>query len=428
MLETPKPATIDTELLSDLMDKVSTFGSTGDGGVNRPVLTDAHRDARNWFRGEVEARGYDVIVDEIGNLFARIDLAGPDAPVVMIGSHLDSQPFGGRFDGAYGVVCALAVVETLRGSCATEGTSPQCNYVIADWMNEEGARFQPSLLGSSVYAGELELDWALDRQDRDGKSVGDELVRIGYKGTDPAPKSDIYLEVHVEGDSKMEKAKARIAPFLRHWGALKVRIEVTGEQNHTGPTPMEDRKDALLGAAYIIAEVRRLADTATDTLYTSVARVDVKPNSPNIVPGKAYLFAELRAPEPAMLEWSEATLRDALPGLAERAGVKAEIVSVDRRPAGRFDSRLVRLTEQAADALGYPRMQLDTIGGHDAVPVNKIMPAIVVAVPSVNGVIHRNDEFTEFEDLVAGGNVILHMVNQIERAGGALDDAVEVPA
>lgn len=426
MLEKNKTLRFDTKLLSDLMEKVSEFGSTGDGGVNRPVLTDAHRDARDWFCGELSDRGYDVLIDEIGNLFGWIDLAGPDAPVVMIGSHLDSQPYGGRFDGAYGVVGALTAVETWRKNCERIGHGPSCNFVIVDWMNEEGARFQPSLLGSSVYAGTLPLDWALERRDRDGLSVGDELVRIGYAGSDPAPTADAYIEIHVEGDAKMETAGKRIAPFLRHWGALKVRIEVTGEQNHTGPTPMRDRKDAMLGAAYIIAEVKRLADIANDTLYTSVARVDIKPNSPNIVPGKAVLFTELRAPEPAMLDWSEAALRDALPGLAAKAGVVAQIVSVDRRAAGRFDARLVKLCEQAADAFDYPRMQLDTIGGHDAVAVNDMMPSIVVAVPSVNGVIHRNDEFTSLEDLEAGGNVLLDMIRRIDLAGGSLDKALEV--
>ncbi|MCE8471707.1 M20/M25/M40 family metallo-hydrolase, partial [Rhodovulum sulfidophilum] len=219
-------------------------------------------------------------------------------------------------------------------------------------------------------------------------------------------------------------AGARIAPFLRHWGALKVRIEVTGEQNHTGPTPMEDRKDAVLGAAHIIAEIRRLADIAEDTLFTSVARVDVSPNSPNIVPGKAVLFCELRAPEPAMLDWSETSLRAALPELAAKAATRAEIVSIDRRPAGKFDPRLARLTERVADDFGLPRMQLDTIGGHDAVAVNAILPSLVFAVPSVGGVIHRNDEYTSPEDLAAGGDVLTDMVRRIDRAGGDLDLAL----
>ncbi|AJE47565.1 Zn-dependent hydrolase [Celeribacter indicus] len=425
MSDTLDLARIDATLLQELMDKVSDFGSTGDGGVDRPALTDDHRAARDWFAGEMSARGYEVLVDDIGNLYGRIALAGPDAPLVMIGSHLDSQPRGGRFDGAYGVVAALAAVETWRRELAARGQAPGCNFVIVDWMNEEGARFQPSLLGSSVFAGGVSRDFALARTDREGRSVADELRRTGYMGADPAPQPDCYLEIHIEGDSKMEQAGARIAPFVRHWGALKLRIEVTGEQNHTGPTPMEDRHDAVLGAAHIIAKVRELADTAPDTLYTSVARVDISPNSPNIVPGKAVLFCELRAPEPEMLEWSEAELRAALPGLAQKAAVTAGIVSVDRRPAGKFDSRLVTLAEAAADAFGYPRMRLDTIGGHDAVAVNAILPAIVVAVPSVNGVIHRNDEYTSPEDLAAGGDVLVEMIRRIDTAKGSLDLAAE---
>ncbi|MCE8467998.1 M20/M25/M40 family metallo-hydrolase, partial [Rhodovulum sulfidophilum] len=198
MPEMPSLARIDADLLHGLMEKVSEFGSTGDGGVDRPVLTDAHKAARDWFRSELSARGYTVLVDAIGNLFGRIDLAGPDAPLVMIGSHLDSQPRGGRFDGAYGVMAALAAIESFR----RDGGTPRCNYVIADWMNEEGARFQPSLLGSSVFAGLVDLDWALARRDRDGKSVGEELVRTGYKGTDTAPRPDLYLEIHIEGDAR----------------------------------------------------------------------------------------------------------------------------------------------------------------------------------------------------------------------------------
>ena len=414
---------IDGALFAMLMEKVSEFGDTGDGGVNRPVLTDAHKAARDWLCGAFRSRGFKVLIDDIGNLFGQIDLAGPEAPLIMLGSHLDSQPYGGRFDGAYGVIVALAAVESWRAHAEEAGIVPSCNFVIADWMNEEGARFQPSLLGSSVYAGTVSRDFALARSDASGATVEAELTRIGYKGSDPAPKPDCFIEFHIEGDNKMEKSGAKIAPFVRHWGASKVRIEVTGEQNHTGPTPMQDRHDAVLGAAYIIAKVKEIADAAADTLYTSVARVDVFPNSPNIVPGKTVLFAELRAPEPLMLEWAETELRAALPGLAARAAVKAEIIGVERRPAGRFDAGLVALCEQVADDLGLQRMQLDTIAGHDGVAMNTIMPSIVVAVPSVNGVIHRNDEFTSEEDLIGGGNVLLQMIERIDAADGDLAKA-----
>jgi len=416
---------INADLFTALMEKVSEFGATGDGGVHRPVLTDAHKAARDWLCDEFRDRGYQVLIDDIGNVFGRIDLAGPDAPLVMVGSHLDSQPHGGRFDGAYGVIAALTAVESWRDFVEEKGAAPSCNYVVADWMNEEGARFQPSLLGSSVYAGTVEREFALSRTDVTGATVESELRRTGYMGSDPAPKPDCFIEFHIEGDDKMEKSGAKIAPFVRHWGASKVRIEVIGEQNHTGPTPMEDRHDAVLGAAYIIAKVKELTEEATDTLYTSVARLDVSPNSPNIVPGKAVLFAELRAPEPAMLEWAEAELRSALPTLAERASVNADIISIERRPAGKFDARLIALCERATDGLGLARMQLDTIAGHDGVALNGTMPSIVVAVPSVNGVIHRHDEFTSEEDLVAGGNVLLQMIGYIDAAKGSLDDAGE---
>lgn len=153
MREPQRSLRIDSALFSELMEKVSEFGNTGDGGVNRPVLTDAHKAARDWLCDVLRTRGYDVLIDDIGNLFGRLDLADPDAPLVMLGSHLDSQPFGGRFDGAYGVIVALAAVESWREAARHAGITPACNFVIADWMNEEGARFQPSLLGSSVYAG-----------------------------------------------------------------------------------------------------------------------------------------------------------------------------------------------------------------------------------------------------------------------------------
>ncbi len=414
---------IDAHLLASLMDRVSEFGSTGDGGVDRLVLTDEHKAARDWFCEELRARDYDVLVDDIGNLFGRINLAGPDAPLVMVGSHLDSQPRGGRFDGAYGVVAGLAAIETWRRKATESGIAPTCNYVVADWMNEEGARFQPSLLGSSVYSGTITRDFAMGRTDGAGATVGTELARIGYMGTDPAPKPICYIELHIEGDKKMEEAGARIAPFVRHWGALKVRIEVTGEQNHTGPTPMEDRHDAMLGAAYIIAKVKNLADSASGTLYTSVARVEISPNSPNVIPGKVVLFVELRAPEAEMLDWSEAALTAALPELAAKASVGVAIMAVDRRPAGKFDAWLIALCERVAEDFGLQRMRLDTIAGHDAVALNAILPSIVIAVPSVNGVIHCKDEFTSIEDLAAGGDVLVEMIRRIDRAGGSLDRA-----
>lgn len=414
---------VSAELLTGLMDAVSERGATPEGGVDRPALTDAHRDARDWLRGVFAERGYACRIDGIGNLFGVLERAGPDAPVVMVGSHLDSQPGGGRFDGAYGVVAAIAAIEALNEAAARSGTAPRCNFAVSDWMNEEGARFQPSLLGSGVFGGEHALDFALTRVDGAGKSVGDELDRIGYRGTDAAPDPCAYIEFHIEGGPELEKAGKRIAPFMRYWGAVKYRAAMLGEQAHTGPTAMALRKDALLGAAHVIAGLREFPADAADVLHTSVGRLEVEPNSPNIVPGRATMFIELRSPDAGVLETAEGKLNALFAEAAARAGIGFEVISVDRRPAGPFDARLAAMAEAEAAALGLGTMQLDTIGGHDAIPVGRRCPAIVVAVPSVNGVIHNPAEFTSPEDLHAGADVLARMLWRLERTGGDLSAA-----
>jgi beta-ureidopropionase / N-carbamoyl-L-amino-acid hydrolase len=409
---------IDGERLRALMDGISAFGDTGDGGVHRPAGTTEHGEARDWLRQRFAEHGMRVAIDGIGNLFGILEWAGPDAPLILTGSHLDSQPNGGRFDGAYGVMASLEAITALKAHFAATGEKPRCNFAIVDWMNEEGARYQPSLLGSSVFAGLLDLDYALSRKDGAGKSVREELARTGYLGSDAPPKPATYVEMHVECGGVLEKTGKQIAPFERYWGALKVRIGMTGKQTHTGPTPMEDRHDALLGAAYVITGIRDLGPRAADTLYTSVGRIEVVPNSPNIVPGEAVLFAELRSPEMSVLEWAEAELAKVLDDAAARAGVAVKIQNIDRRPAGRFSESLCRLAEQSAESLGLSRMRIDTIGGHDGIPMLQVCPSVVVAVPSIGGICHNPIEFTPHEDLVNGTQVLVRMLWQLDRAGG----------
>jgi N-carbamoyl-L-amino-acid hydrolase len=410
--------TVDAALLDALMTEVSRFGATPEGGLDRPALTTEHGQARDWLCATLRDRGYAVKVDAIGNVFGVLDLAGPDAPLVMTGSHLDSQPMGGRFDGAYGVVAALAAVEAVR---ARLGGAARCNFAVVDWMNEEGARFQPSLLGSGVFGGEHTLDFALARRDGDGLTVAGELERTGYRGADAAPDPAAYVEMHIECGPELEKAGRAIGAFARYWGAIKVRAAMIGEQAHTGPTAMALRRDALLGAAHVISGLREMADTAEGTLYTSVGRLEVTPNSPNIVPGRATMFIELRSPDPETLAAAEARLERLLPEAAAKAKVGAEVISIDRRPAGAFDARLVALAEAESAALGLSTMRLDTIGGHDAIPVGRRCPAIVVAVPCRGGVCHNAAEFAESADLLNGANVLAGMLWRLNAAGGDLD-------
>lgn len=415
----------DAKLLNRLMDEVSVFGATPEGGLHRQAATADYGRARDWFCKLLEKRGYEIRIDAIGNLFAILPLDGSaHRRAIMVGSHLDSQPYGGRFDGTYGVIAAFCAVETLRAEAEASGVPLECDYVIVDWMNEEGARFQPSLLGSSVYCKELGLNFALARVDGDGLSVATELEKIGYRGKDEAPTADVYLEFHIEGNDELEQAGLNIGPFVRYWGALKIRAAMLGETAHTGPTRMEDRRDAGLGAAYAIAGLREMSDRRNGALYTSCGRLTVEPNSPNMVPDKATMFIELRSPDPVELEAAEAELMTLLAESAAKAGIRHEVISIDRRMAGSFDPRLVALCEREARSLGLETMQLETIGGHDAVPVSRIMPGIVIAIPSVGGVIHHPTEYSTPEDLLNGVNVLTRMLHSIDRAGGDLDKAV----
>lgn len=418
---------VDMSLLTRMMEAVSAFGATADGGLNRQAGSTEHGRARDWFREKLVESGYTIRIDAIGNLYGALHQPGDiPRPTIMVGSHLDSQPFGGRFDGTYGVIAAFVAVEAVRKHASRTGQPLNVDFIIVDWMNEEGARFQPSLLGSSAYCGELGLNYALSRVDGEGLSVGGELERIGYRGTDPFPHADAYVEIHIEGNDELEKAGLQIGPFSRYWGALKIRAAMLGETAHTGPTRMQDRKDAGLGAALVQVGLREIARRRDDRLYTSCGRLVIEPNSPNMVPDRATMFIELRSPDPVALAEAEQELMELLAESAQQAQLTYEVISIDRREAGSFDPRLVELCEKEAARRGLGTMQLETIGGHDAVPVSRKMPGLVFAIPSVGGVIHHPTEFSSDEDLLGGANVLAGMLWELNAVDGNLDHAVMV--
>jgi N-carbamoyl-L-amino-acid hydrolase len=404
------PAAIDPTLLDRLFTAVSTHGATPAGGVHRPAATAADGAARDWLAGWLREAGLTVKIDPIGNMFGVLEWAGPDAPSVMVGSHIDSQPNGGCYDGAYGVVAACTAVQAVRQTAVARGVRPLCNLVIVNWTNEEGARFQPSLMGSGVYAGQLGLADALGRRDGEGVSVGEALAEIGYAGTDRQEFPRAYLEVHVECAAALETAGERFGIFTRYWGAIKYRLAYLGEQAHTGPTPMALRKDALLAAAHLMVGLRAVADASGLALHTSVGRLEVSPNSPNIVPGEAVMFIELRSPDPAVLAQAERDLVALIAESGQRAGVGHEVRSIDRRRPGPADARLIALAERCAGSAGVSSRHLATIAGHDAYAVGQVAPALVIAVPSVGGVCHHPSEFTQFEDLALGTDILAHML------------------
>jgi len=413
----PGAAPIDAARLQGMMEEVSAFGRGEGGALTRLTLSREDGAARDWLSAWFRRNGFVPLVDAIGNQFGRLDLAGPNAPVVMVGSHLDSQPNGGRFDGALGVVSAAEAVLAVAESLRREGTLSACNFVVVNWTNEEGARFQPSLLGSSVFTGAAALDWALARRDGDGITVGEALAGIGYAGTDTVAVPDAFIELHIEGSPVLERTGQRFGAFTRFWGATKYRVAFLGRQAHTGPTPMAEREDALLAAAYLIAGLKDLAGRHGLDLHTSVGRIEVYPNSPNTVPGEAVLFVELRSGSQAVLDAAEAALKRMMAEAAERAGVGHEVRAVDLRRAGEMDAGLVRLAGRIAARHGADTVPLDTIGGHDAVSLAAVCPAVVLAVPSVGGVIHHPSEFTKPEDQAFGTQVLADMLHVIALDG-----------
>lgn len=416
----PPSVRIDPARLQAMMEAVSAFGGGPEGSMTRLTLSDEDREARDWLGAWFGAHGFETKVDAIGNQFGCLTLAGPDAPVVMVGSHIDSQPNGGRFDGALGVISACEAVLAVREGLAAGGTRPACNFAVVNWTNEEGARFQPSLLGSSVFTGAAGLAWALERRDGAGISVGEELARIGYAGTDRVPVPAAYLELHIEGEAFLEREGRRFGAFTRFWGATKYRLAFLGRQAHTGPTPMAARRDALLAAAYVIADLKALAGDHGLDLHTSVGRMEILPNSPNTVPSEAVLFIELRSGSPAILAEAEERLRASIADAAGRAGVGHEIRSIDRRAAGEMAPGLVRLADRASAANGAPARHLDTIGGHDAISLAAVCPSIVMAVPSVGGVIHHPTEFTKPEDQAFGTQILADMLMVLATEGVAI--------
>jgi len=411
MHERMRPAApINPERLRQLMEELSSFGGGADGSMMRLALSETDGQARDWLCDWMKAQGFQPQIDAIGNQFGLMAVGPQDAPVVMVGSHIDSQPNGGQFDGALGVISAceaiVAVVEQLK----REGRQSACHFQLVNWTNEEGARFQPSILGSSVFAGSLELDWALDRVDGDGLSVREALARIGYAGTDKVDIPAALVEIHIEGERVLCDSGDKFGAFTRFWGATKYRIAFIGEQAHTGPTPMHKRKDALLGAAHVITRLREIAHEHEPDLHTSVGRLEVFPNSPNTVPSEVVMFIELRSVEAAILAQAEEKMLTALEMAKTQAVVGYEIRSIDRRKAGKFSPGLIRLAGQTAALYGGKMHHLDTIAGHDAVALSSVCPAIVLVVPSRDGIIHHPSEYTTLQDHAFGTQIMADML------------------
>ena len=404
MAERISPQQAYQEEVLALIAQFSAFGATPDGGINRLAASSEDKAARDFLCRWFNEQGFATLIDPVGNIFGVLELdpSQPDTSIYC-GSHLDSQPHGGRFDGTLGVaiscIAGLAIKDLIdRG----EIENSYRNYVAACWTSEEGARFQPSLLGSRVFAGTMSKQEAWRLTDADGISLKQALEDIGYLGLDTPPKPDRYLEVHIEQGSRLEKADLSIGLVSAAWGARKLTLSVTGKPDHTGPTPMPDRNDALLAASRIIVDVNEIAQSSEGQLHSSVGRLDVEPNSPNTVVSQADLWIEFRAANEAQLDAAEDRLHAESIRISEQTGCRIEQKAYEARAVVTFDKAANTKASEALDQAAIPHLSLTTIAGHDALQLQLVCPSALMFVPSKDGISHSPDEFTSDTDIGIG--------------------------
>jgi N-carbamoyl-L-amino-acid hydrolase len=391
---------------------MAKIGATPKGGVKRLTLTDLDRDGRDQFVSWCKAANLSVTVDGVGNIFARRAGRNDALPPVVSGSHLDTQPSGGRFDGCYGVMAALEVVRTLND----RGIETGAPFEVAMWTNEEGTRFLPVMGGSGAFTGANSVEEILAARDLDGVSFGDALRAIGYAGTAPVGERRLgaYFEAHIEQGPLLENTGNRVGVVTGALGQRWFEVTLRGMDAHAGPTPMHLRRDALYGASFLIQEVNRLAKQ-TEHSRGTVGMIINRPNSRNVVPGETVFSVDFRDTEVAGLDRMERGLRAVAQRIAGEHRLEIDIRQTVFFPPCHFDANCVAAVRTAAERLGYGHMDIVSGAGHDAVNVAGVAPTAMIFVPCEGGISHNEIENAKPEDLAAGCNVLLHAV--LARAG-----------
>jgi beta-ureidopropionase / N-carbamoyl-L-amino-acid hydrolase len=409
------PVTLDRDRLVDAMCEQAEIGGTEGGGLHRLALSDADREIREWFADQLEALDLEVRIDEFGNMFARREGTDPGAAPVLVGSHLDSQPYGGIYDGALGVVAPLELLRTLEEE-EIETAHP---VEIVNWTNEEGARFQPAMQGSGVWAGEHDLETEYEKTDDDGNRFVDELERIGYRGdvpAEPQEEYEAYLELHVEQGPYLEENDEQIGVVTGVVGFYWGSITFYGEADHSGPTPMHYRNDALVAAADVITQVRRIPGTLGERTVGTVGYVDAEPNSINIIPDEVTISFGFRDPSDAIVAEAKDHVLAEAESAAAREGVDWEWEERHSSESVAFADDCVDAVQRAADELGYDSMRIFSGAGHDAVHVTDVCDAGMVFAVSEDGKSHNEDEYTSWDDCYAAANTAANAVLRL--AGG----------
>ncbi len=399
------PATSSDRLWASLME-LASIGATPRGGVRRLALTGLDGQGRARVTGWLREAGCTVLCDAIGNLFAIRAGSDPTLAPVAMGSHIDTQPNGGRFDGNYGVLAGLEVLRTLSDA----GIVTRRPLAVAIWTNEEGSRFQPVMMGSGVYAGAFTAAHCHAQRDADGTSVAQALAAIGAAGRDPAPAFDAYFEAHIEQGPVLERESTVIGVVESALGQRWFDVLVEGQDAHAGPTPIDMRRDALLAASRLTLAVREIAQRHPHYARGTVGRLVVAPNSRNVIPGRVEMSVDLRNADDATLGAMAAAVREAADAIAQADGVSIALTETVYFPPCIFDAGLAASIEAAAAGAGYSHRRIASGAGHDAVYVARTCPAAMVFVPCEGGISHNEIENARPDHLHAGANVLLQAV------------------
>jgi len=403
---------IDSDRLWGSLMELAKIGATAKGGVRRLALSDLDGQARDLFIRWCKAAGCSVSVDGIGNIFARRPGKDDRLAPIITGSHIDTQPSGGKFDGNYGVMAGLEVVRTLND----HGVQTQAPVEVAVWTNEEGSRFTPVMMGSGVFIGAFPLEGTLQRADLEGITVGQALKSIGYAGDAPIGGRPVgaYFEAHIEQGPILEDTDNVLGVVIGALGLRWYDVVVTGQDAHAGPTPMRLRRDALVATSKMVAEINALAHRYQPDGRSTVGFMQVKPNSRNVIPGEVRFSVDLRHADDAMLEQMESDMRTLCERLARAGNTSATVERVANYPACKFDAGCVSAVREAARKLGLRHMDIVSGAGHDAIFMARIAPTSMIFVPCEGGVSHNETENAKPEDLAAGCNVLLNVI--LERA------------
>jgi len=399
---------INGDRLWDSLMEMAKIGPGLRGGNNRQTLTDEDGEGRRLFQSWCEKAGMTMGVDTMGNMFFTREGTDPDALPVYVGSHLDTQPTGGKYDGVLGVLGGLELIRTLNDL----NIKTKHPIVVVNWTNEEGTRFAPAMLASGVFAGIHDEQWAYVREDAKGKKFGDELERIGWKGDEKVGARQIHalFELHIEQGPILEAEGKDIGVVTHGQGLWWLQITLTGKESHTGSTPMPMRKNAGLGMARITELVHAVAMAHQPNAVGAIGHVDVYPNSRNVIPGKVVFTVDIRSPDLSTLSAMKAEIEAKAPKIAKELGLGIEIEEAGHFDPVTFDEGCVTAVRNAAERLGYSHRNIVSGAGHDACWINRVAPTAMVMCPCVDGLSHNEDEEISKEWAAAGTDVLLHAV------------------